>query len=338
MRLHISRQPNLKSATLAAEYYSRSQDFWGVELQRAGIFDRAATNFENALLLNPNNVVAQINLAFNKQHLAGTPVTMDLSQATIDRFGKYATWNEVLDANGPFDEPNFCFVFGTALFADNQYYRQSVSQFERVRELAPDYLPARLMLAQAYLINRLPQRAAAALREPLQDPAKFSLNETNETQINILAAVIDFEENNPTHGTKLINTEITRHPDDNNLLATAAQIFIARGLFTNALTVINQRLKSDPDNPVWLYNRGYVAIQMKDYAAAISALNRVLEIQTNNGNALFNRAIANLDSGRLDAAQTDYLRLQQAVSNAPPIVYGLGEIARLKNETNEAIN
>ncbi len=337
MRLHIPRQPNLKSTALAAGYYSRSLDYWGVQLQRAGELKLAATNLEMALLLNPDNVVAKINLAFNKKLQAGTPVTMDLSQATVDQFGEYTTWNEVLNANGPFDDPNFCFVYGLGLFRDNRYYRQSISPFERVRELAPDYLPARMLLAQDYLINRLPQRAMDALRAPLENPGKFSLNETNETPINTLAAAVYFQETNSARGIKLIDTEIARHPGNTNVLATAAQIFMVRGLYTNAMAVINQALKSHPDDSAWVYNKGVVAIQLKDYPLAISALDRVLEIQTNNGNALFYRALANLDSGRLDAAQADYLRLQQSASNAPPIVYGLGEIARLKNQTNDAV-
>jgi tetratricopeptide (TPR) repeat protein len=336
MRLHVSRQANVKSATFVAGYYSRSLDYWGVQLQHADEFGRAATNFESAALFNPDNVVAQINLASNKKLEAGTPMTMDLSQVTLDQFGKYATWNEVLNANGPFDDPNYCFVYGANLVKDS-YFRQSIGQFERVRELAPDYLPARLLLAEVYLMNHLPKNALAALRDPLENPARFSLNETNETSLNTFAAIAYFQETNSASGIKLIDTEIARHPDNNSVLATAAQIFIVRGLFTNAQAVVNHALKSRPDDPVWLYNKSVIAIHLKDYPLAIAILDHVLEIQTNNANALFNRALANLQSGRLDAAQTDYLRLQQSASNAPPIAYGLGEIARLKNETNDAV-
>ena len=75
----------------------------------------------------------------------------------------------------------------------------------------------------------------------------------------------------------------------------------------------------------------------QDYDAAITALTRVLAIQTNNNDALFNRAIANLDSGRLDAARADYLRLQQSFSNSFQVAYGLGEIAWRQHDTNEAV-
>lgn len=337
LRLHISREPNLKSARQVAGYYSRSLNYWGVLLQHAGQLNWAATNFENALVFNPDNVVAQINLAFNKKLQTGSPVTIDLSQVSTDQFGKYATLVDVLNANGPFDDPNYCFAYGLELFKSNGFIRQSVAQFERVRELAPDFLPARLMLAQDYLIYHLPQRVLAVLHEPLKNPGRFSLNETNDIGMNAMVASAYLQENDPARGIKLIDTELVHQPDNNRVLVSAAQFFIGNGLYTNAMAVINQKLKIDPDNPAWLYDKGYVAMELKDYPTAISALDHVLEIQTNNENALFNRAIANLDSGRLDAAQTDYLRLQLVASNSPPIVYGLGEIARLKGETNDAI-
>jgi len=337
MRLHISRQANQDAALFAGTYYSRSLDFFGVLLQRADEFERAATNFEAALEVKPDNAIAQINLNFNKELRSGAPVTMDPSRANTDQFGKYATWEQVLNANGPFDDPDFCFVYGMGLFRDNGFVNQSIAQFKRVCELAPDYLPAHIMLAQAYLLSHRPQSVMDALRAPLANPGRFSLNDTNETQLHFLAAAASFQESNPADGIRLVDDEIAQHPSDEGVLNTAAQIFIVRGLFTNALSIINDQLNSSPTNPTWLYNKGYVAIQMKNYPVAIAALDQVLKIETNNGNALFNRAIANLNSDNLDAAQADYLRLQQALGNKLPIVYGLGEIAWRKQDTNDAV-
>ncbi|MGA2854681.1 MAG: tetratricopeptide repeat protein, partial [Verrucomicrobiota bacterium] len=335
-KFHVSREPN-QMALLAGFYFSRSLDFWGVELQRAGEPEKAAAYFDTAQKLNPDNLVAQINLDFNKTLRAGGAAVVNLSKATTDRFGKYGTWSAVLDANGPFDEPSFCFESGVILAGANGYLRQAVASFDRVRELAPDNLPARLWLGRIYLMARLPQRALEAMRDPLEHPGKFSLVETNEIQLHMLAAAAFFEETNFTRGAELLETEIALHPEDDNLLAAAAQAYMVRGMFTNALGVIDRKLKSAPDDPAWLYSKGYISIQLKNYAAAIAALSRVLEVQTNNNNALFNRAIANLDSDRLDAARADYLRLQQSFTNSFQVAYGLGEIAWRQHDTNEAV-
>jgi tetratricopeptide (TPR) repeat protein len=335
-KYHVSRESS-PTAVLAGTYYSRSLDFWGVQLQRAGELAPAAACFTNALKLNGDNVAAETNLRFNQTLRAGGPATVDLSKANTDQLGNYPTWTDALKANGPFDEPSFCFQIGVNQATVYGFHRQALAAFDRVRELAPDYLPARFWLGELYLMSHLPERALGALREPLEHPEKFELVETNEVQLHVLAAAAYFQLTNYARATELLETEIARHPDDNNLLASAVQGFMTHGQFDQALRVINLKLKSAPDDPAWLYTRGYVCIQLKDYPAAITALTRVLAVQTNNDNALFNRAIANLDSGRLDAARADYSRLQQTFSNAFQIAYGLGEIAWRQHDTNEAI-
>ena len=50
-------------------------------------------------------------------------------------------------------------------------------------------------------------------------------------------------------------------PTDDDLLNAAAQIYLAHGLFTNALAVVDHKLRLTPDDPGWLFNRGYVSIQ-----------------------------------------------------------------------------
>jgi tetratricopeptide (TPR) repeat protein len=335
-KFHVPREPD-RTAVLAGAYYSRSLDFWGVELQRAGELEKATARFDDALKLNPDNAVGRINLGFNQTLRRGGAAPVDLSKTSSDQLGKYQTWSEVMNAGGPFDEPSFCFAVGLNLAAGNGYFRQAVASFDRVRQLDPDNLQARFWLGQIYIMNRLPERALAALREPLTHPEKFSLVETNETQLHVLAAAAYFAETNFTRAAELLDAEIARHPDDNNLLASTAQAYLVRGLFDKALGVINRRLQLVPDDPAWLYSKGYVSIQLKNYDTAVAALSRVLLVQTNNENALFNRAIANLDSGRLGAARADYLRLQQTYSNAFQIAYGLGEIAWRQRDTNEAV-
>jgi tetratricopeptide (TPR) repeat protein len=335
-KFHVKREPDLMAVLLGA-FYSRSLDFWGVEMQRAGELEKAAALFDTALKLNPDNVVAKINLQFNNTLRAGGAAAVDLSKTTSDQLGEYRSWSEVMDANGPFDEPSFCFESGAVLAEGNNYFRQAVAFFDRVRQLVPDNLPARLWLGRIYLMAHLPERAMDALLDPLAHPEKFSLVETNETQLRLLAAAAWLQETNYARGAELLETEMALHPDNNDLFAAAAQAYMVRGLFTNALGVVDRKLKSAPDDPAWLYSKGYISIQNKNYAAAIAALSRVLEIQTNNTDALFNRAIANLDSDRLDAARADYLRLQQAYTNAFQIAYGLGEIAWRQHDTNEAV-
>jgi tetratricopeptide (TPR) repeat protein len=335
MHLHVLPEPN-PNALLAGAFYSRSLNFFGVQLQRAGELELAATRFSQAKDLNPDNVVAAINLDFNKNLRAGAPIAVDLSRVTADQFGKYHNWNEVVNANGPFDETSFCFENATFLMQGG-LMRQAAAQFNRVRQLSPDNLAARLFLAQIYIFSRLPDRALEELHDPLTQPARFSLTDFNSTELNVLASAAHFQKNETAAGVALLETEISRHPDDEMLLTAAAQSFFMRGLYNNALHVINRKLARSPDDPQWLFGKGFASIQVGAYDDAVTALSQILEQQTNNPDALFNRAIANLKNDRLAAASADYRRLQATYTNSFQVAYGLGEIAWRKHETNETV-
>ena len=335
--MHLHSPPVVdENAALVGMLLSRGLNDWGVQLQRAGELGKAAACFSSAQEFNPDNVVADINLAFNQTLRAGAPMEIDLSRVNLDQFGKYRSWNAVINANGPFDEISFCFENGMQLM-QNRYFRQAAEQFNRVRQLAPDNLDARLELAQIYLFNRLPDRAEEVLQDPLARPDRFNLNATNSTSVNILAAAVHFQKNEPSAGSKLMELEISRHPTDDTLLTAAAQAYFMRGLYTNALRLIDSKLARSPDDVQWLFGKGYASIQTGAYDNAIGAMSHILEIQTNNPTAKFNRALAYLDAGKLDLARTDYRALQTTYTNSYQIAYGLGDIAARQHDTNEAI-
>jgi Flp pilus assembly protein TadD len=335
--LHPAPEPN-PNALYAGTFYSRSLNFLGVQLQRAKELDKAAIRFSEAQALNPDNVVAVINLAFNKNLRAGSTNTVDLSRATADQFGKYHDWNEVLTAYGPFDETSFCFGYGDWLFQAG-LMRQAVAPFNRVRQLAPDNVKTRTLLAQIYIFARLPDKALEVLHDPLTKADRFALTgyDDNSIELDVLAAGAHFQKNETADGVALLEAEITRHPDNEMLLTVAAQSFIMRGLYTNAIQVINRKLARTPDDPQWLYGKGIASLQVGAYNDAVAALSRILEMQTNNPDARFNRAIAYLQSERLDAARADYRQLQSAYTNLFQVAYGLGEIASRQHDTNEAV-
>jgi tetratricopeptide (TPR) repeat protein len=200
----------------------------------------------------------------------------------------------------------------------------------RVQQLEPDFLPVRLLLAQIYILNRLPDRALEELSQPLAQPG------TNSSEINILAAGAYFQKNDTPRAVQLIDTEISRHPTNTDLLIAAAKAYTMRGLFTNALKVVDLKLKSAPDDPVWLFNRGYLRFQSKHYDEAVADLNRVLVLQSTNMQALYFRASAYLASDNLAAARADYETLQRSYTNSFQVARDLGEIAWRRHDTNEA--
>ncbi len=334
MHLHAQPEPN-PNAIFTGLYCSRGINYWGVLLQRAGELDRALLCFNAALQFNPENVAAAINYDFNANLRRKSTAAVNVSSVTADRFGRYRNWNEVLNANGPFDETSFCFENGV-LLVQGGLFRQAITSFTRVRQLSPDHLPTRLWLGQCYLFNRLPEPALEALHDPLTHPTRFGLTEKNSTELNILAAAAYFQKNDLTRGSEFLETEIARHPNDDNLLIAATQAYFLRGLYTNALRVIDRKLALTPDAPQWLFGKGYAEIQIGAYPQAIAALTRVLAIATNDPTARFNRALAFLQSDRLNDARADYRQLQTVYTNSFQVAYGLAEIAWRQHETNDA--
>ena len=333
--LHLLPQPDPTALTVGT-YYSKSLDFLGVQVQRAGDLDRAATLFGNAQTLNSNNVVATVNLAFNKTLHLGSPTTVDLSRVTADQFGNSRNWNEVLGANGPYDETSYCFDLGYWLMQAH-LPRQAAVVFNRVHQLAPDNLASRLFLAEIYISNHQPELALEVLHEPLKRPMRFALTDFNSTELNELVAAIHFEKKEIPEGVALLEREMDRHPDNESLMLVSASTFNLLGLHTNALAAINRKLSHTPDEPNWLFGKGVVSLQAGAYDEAVTALSRFLELQTNQPAALYDRALAYLQSSRLDESRADFLRLQAAYTNNFQVAYGLGEIAWRQHQTNEAV-
>ncbi len=335
MHLHAAPQAN-QNAILVGVFCSRSLNDWGVQLQRAGKLDLAAARFQDARRLNPDNVIADINLAFNAKLQTGEPLEIDLSHVNADSFGKFRNWNSVMTANGPFDEVSFVFE-GAFQFFQNGFFRQSASQFDRVRQLLPQNLIVRLQLAQLYLIGRQGDSALEAIHDPLTKPAPFGLNENNSTGIHILAAAAHFQKDEVADGVRILEAEVARHPEDDGLRTAVTQAYFLRGLYTNALHLIEGKLATAPNDATWIFGKGYAAIQMGNYAASIQAMTRVLQLQTNNDSARFNRALSHLQLDQLDPARADYAALQTTYTNSAPVAYGLAEVAWRKKENAEAV-
>ena len=333
---HLQKEP-VKDAQLLAGYYSRALDFWGVELQKAGDLKKAAATFERALELNSDNLVAKINLECNHNVQAGRKAAAQMSKSLEDAFGRYRDWDDIMTDNGPFDEPRFCYEEGR-IYVHTSLYRQAANQFERVRILEPESLPARLNLAQLYVIARMPEPALKMLDEIHGYP----IPRTNQTELLSVEISARLASRDFTGATNAAQTALDKFPSDENLIAAAAQAFMNYGYFTNTLELIDKQLKLSPDNLNALLNKGYVCLQLAAYETAIPALTRVLTLDTNSHSefhrtALLNRAIAHLRLSHWDDAKRDYETLQKATPSDTRIFYGLGEIAYRTGDTNSAL-
>jgi tetratricopeptide (TPR) repeat protein len=339
-KAHLEIEPN-RDAVVLAGFYSRGLTYWGVEQQKANQQKgnrllAAFEHFQTALELNPENLVARMNLAFNETLLKKTAPSVTDAKFIEDQFGKYRSWDQVLNENGPFDEPTFTYEQGRT-FVRGSLYRQAAQSFNRVAELVTNNLPARLWLAQLYVLANMPEPALLKVRE-IRQLAADRLSDTNRADLMLVESSAHMKLGQPVEAMAAITAALTRAPGDQNLLSVGTQVLLEHGQYTNALTLIERHLELTPDASLPLVNKGYAALQMGDYAMAIPPLTRAIELDSGNHGALLNRGIAYLRKGDLKEAKKDYDALQRLYPASYQVYYGLGDIAYQTKETNAALN
>ena len=338
-RAHLAVETN-RDAVILGSFYSQALNFWAVQLQRENQLKQAAAYLGRALELNPNNVVAEVNLECNRNLQAGHETTVQISKQIEDKFG-HRTWDQIMRENGPFDEPNFCFAQGTA-FMQGGNQHQAALQFERVRALQPDNLPARLGLAQIYFFNRMPDDALKVISEIHANTDATGLSSTNAVQLLSIEASARLGKGDLNGAETAVDSALRKAPQDTELLATATKVYMDFGLYTNALRVVERELEIRPDDPGALFYKGNACLQLNRYSEAIAPLTRVVNLETNNFSkahylAQFMRAKAYLGQNQLEDAKRDYLTLSKALPKEFPVYFDLGEIAYREKDTNAAI-
>lgn len=330
-----------RDAFLLGAFYSRGLNDWGVEMQRNGHLAEARAHFERAQDLNRDNLVAKVNLECNQRLQAGRTSFVPMSKSAEEEFGAYRGWDDVMGQNGPFDEPRFCYQQGR-LYVRNGLYHQAAHQFDRVKTLAPDYLAARLWLAQLHVMSQLPDQALKLVEEIHADPDRLPVPRTNRNELLLIETSAHLARNDLKGAEATVETALAEYPTDADLLATATQVYMNYGRYSNALVLVDRQLQRAPGDPGLLATKGYACIQLGSFTQAIPPLTQCLALGTNiaaetHDTAQRNRAIAYLKSDQLDPAQSDYEELQKKYPTDCRLYYGLQEIAYRKKETNACL-
>jgi tetratricopeptide (TPR) repeat protein len=334
--LHLTREPDW-AATWVGQKYSRALDNWGVILQQNGRLAEAAQAFQQAQALYPDNISAQISLAYNKVLQSGTNTPLELSKPLQEGLAKYKNGPQVLALDGPLDEPQFCYQ-QAAMFSQGGLFREAAQQFDRVQKLMPDNLGASFALAQCYNTLRLPDEALKVIRAARAiTRTNATPNNSVETEFVNLQASAYMIKNEPKKAELVIQTALAAMPDDPDLLNAVLRTYLTYQQYSNALPIVQHQLQLNPDAPLTLVNLGFIHLQLQQYSNAIPAFDRALTLEPTNTVALFDRAVASLQAGQLDGAQRDYEMLASLQPDSYQIYYGLGEIAYRKKDTTNAI-
>jgi tetratricopeptide (TPR) repeat protein len=339
----VARNSNPKTANRVTLYGGQIEamvynDF-GTELQKANRLDQAGEYFQRALALDPANPTAYINLDFNRYLHHPTGNLPGPSAGATNRLAPYGgNWNRILSANGPVDEPNSCMLLAQSFLRGNNFV-QAAQQLLRSLELNPGFFPAELMLAGDYVqLNR----GGDALH--ILDAIRKRVN-VSDLPLEIQFKIMEAEAwahaglGEMQTAVQILHTFQEKYPKQDPPYNVLAKLYLNRRQSTNAVAVYREQLKAQPENVNARINLSAVLIQnLGDYQGAIQQLDEALTLDPKNQGALMNRAIANLNLRNLKEARDDYLSLQGLASQPiPSVLYGLGEVAWLEKNYQEAL-
>jgi tetratricopeptide (TPR) repeat protein len=177
----------------------------------------------------------------NQALRTGKKFTVDPPAVVQEKFGKFGGWVDLLRADGPFDDPSFCYSLGETFAGGEDYregtplsgglanYLQAIQQFQRVLALAPDCSNASYWLCKIYLhIKKYPEALEAA------------------------------------------NHVLEMKPEDTSALFYQAVAQMQLGSYDKALQPLNHILAKNGENRYALLERAISQLQLHNYDAAKS--------------------------------------------------------------------
>jgi tetratricopeptide (TPR) repeat protein len=232
------------------------------------------------------------------------------------------------------DEPTFLFRTGRMLLANGNTLLAATA-FQRSLELAPNWAPPRLWLAQslddegnfAEALNVTDNIQKSNL--PKEGPGLAQLLHCRAVALRGLGRTNEIGPG--------IQDFLREHNQHREVLAAAASLYAQNDLYDKELLALDELLAREPNKPEWLSRKGIAELHLSQFDAAISTLTAALSLAPADNNARLCRAVARLGADQLDAAREDYQRLLDSAPDSANALFGLATVAWRKHDTNTAI-
>jgi tetratricopeptide (TPR) repeat protein len=334
-KFHLKRERNAHAMRLAP-IYSRALNYWGVDLQKNGRLTNAAVRFQQALDLNPENIVADINLKCNRNLQSGITNVIGFGAGFEDAFGRLRDWEPVMNVNGPFDEPN-ALLRQAGIFIGGRNFRQAAICLKRTTELAPESFDIRLIFAGTLIQFQRPDEALEALHSLQKDSAQTPFGKTNAVALTMTEAAAYLARRSIPEAAAAFSQVLEKQPDDEAILNTVVSTYMNFGVYSNALPHVEKLISLSPSNLTNVVNKGFILLQLSNYVNAVESFTQAINLQPTNHVARFNRAVAYLLDKKYDLARKDYQQLLKDYPTAYEVHYGLGEVAYNQKDRISAV-
>ncbi len=319
------------NAAVVGALWSRTANTSGVFMQEAGQLADASKLFDLALVMNPDNSAAKVNLEINRALVARKPVPFDAVKLWDGKSG-------LLDIHGPVDEPEFLRIMGFALLAQkDDLVRRAVVWFDRASKLSPTNVFCRFGLISAAValqdlnlatntLNVLRAQAAAGKWTQVE------LGGLAEAEGRILIAQGDYEA-----AEKALIEARRLNPSSFDVHDFLSYLYLVQGKIDQAIAATEVWEKSLELPAPALTRRALILLQQGKYAPAAETLTRILDTTPENSLARMNRAIARLFLNQLAESKADYVKLMKDNGESFQVRYGLAEIAKRENQPTEEL-
>ena len=340
----------VNDAERIAGFYSQSLNAWGTHLQKSDRLDEANQFFTDALVANPENVSAQINIAYNEKLASGDPLPIELTDEIQSAIGDYRdNHTRLMRENGPIDEPSFCFYLGR-VYKKTGLVRQAAQQFKRVATLTPDVVEATMLLAEV-LIERGFFTDAIGMLEQARSTQSDQLTIETRADMDRLTARALFRRDRPTgdysEAIAMLEKLASEFPDSPASLFMLAQFHVEASRLDEALATADRALERFPNNKRVLLLKSAVLLSQGQASTdamvseqkaneALDVLNKILEIDPKESLALLNRGLSFARLGRWEESYSDYKKVDELTPKRLSIVIKLGEVAEKLGRRDDA--
>jgi tetratricopeptide (TPR) repeat protein len=334
--------------------YSVALDYWGVELQRANHLKEAHQQFAEAVVINPDNYVAKINLQYNNALQKGDHRPIDSAELFDKALLKFGGLVGVLKLNGPPDEPDANLQVGERMAVSGNL-RQAATLFSRRLELLPGDPEAELDMARTYADRGRLDKVAELVSKLRSNP---KINRWELTRVRAMA-YLAVASNSAAE--TLLKDALREEPQDPARVGTLAELYLrvgyeylhlnqpaqSKAYFAAALTNFDREIKllgaarrsaDDATLAPILLKKAEMQVRLEQLGPAVITLSKILKMQPDNTTALLNRAVAEGQLKKIEDAKADYKTLAHLMPDQSYVVdFHMADIASMETNVPEEI-
>jgi Flp pilus assembly protein TadD len=217
-----------------------------------------------------------------------------------------------------------------SLLVRTERAEQAVTLLEQTAHDAPDAVPVRVGLIQAYLAKKdlVHARAAAESLETLQPHSAAGF---------YLAGVVAQADSRPADAQKAFEQALALQPSALDALSALARLELSRGEAAQATSLVKNASEHDPKNPTLLNLLGEIYLTQHNAPLAITAFNSAIALAPTWPVPQRGVALAKVAANDMPGAIAAYEGAIKAAPNDPQLVSELGLLYERNGRPEDAI-